>query len=207
MTDICPEIILRAAIPNDENFSPSTVKLLDSPHTANLKRIVCNVLEPVLLRLLVCKDEKLAQTPDTSCPYPEHQNREAAKLVCNNSEIKLAQIYLRHDKMNPKARSCLIIFVKGCYTDKTDDILERFRNSVTLLGIAQEKPYFYIFCYDRSMCDNTVFYSCKKIGKELKEAFSGYSEEEDICIPASVSHGSEVLFIRINRTKFSLNAG
>jgi hypothetical protein len=58
MTSICPEIIIRAVNPKDEDFGPCTVKLSASSGVANLERIICNVLEPVLLRVLVCKEEK-----------------------------------------------------------------------------------------------------------------------------------------------------
>jgi hypothetical protein len=206
MTDICPEIILRAAAPKDEDFSPSIAGLLDSPNTANLKRIVCNVLEPVLLRLLVCKDEKSAGTPDTR-PYPEHKKLRAVKSACDETRVKLAQMYIRHDKIKPKARSCLIVFIKGCYLSETDELLEMLQNSVTWLDVAQEKPYFYIFCYGLPMFQNAFGDLCKKIDRRLKEVFPGYSQEENVCIPAQVSRDSEVLFINSSGTRFSLRAG
>jgi hypothetical protein len=205
MTDICPEILIWAAAPKGESFSPSTINLLASSHVANLKRIICNVPEPVLLRLLVCKDEKDLEASD-DCPYPEHKNREAVKLACNEASGKMAQIYIRHDKINRKARSCLIIFIEGYNLNKTDELLERLQNSVTWLGIAQERPYFYIFCYGYPMNQVAIGDLCKKIDKRLKDIFPDYSKEEDVCIATQVLRNSEVLFINTNRAKFSLSA-
>jgi hypothetical protein len=204
MTDVCPEIIIRTAGPRDEDFSPSVITLSASSNVANLKNIVCNVLEPVLLRLLVCKEEKSVEKPD-DCPYPDHKNHDAVRLACGETMTKLAQIYIRHDKINPKARSCLIVFIKGSYLSKTDEVMERLQNSVKWLNIAEEKPYFYIFCYGPPECLLAVTDSCKKIDSKLKEVFPSYSKEESICIPAQVPRHSEALFIKGNGAKFSLS--
>ena len=53
MDIICPRMILRASSKKEGNV----VELLPSPNTANLQRIVCNVHEPILLRLLLLEKE------------------------------------------------------------------------------------------------------------------------------------------------------
>jgi hypothetical protein len=204
MTDVCPEIIIRAASPKDKNFSPSTVELLVTTNVANLRRIVSNVLEPVLLRLLVCREEKPAEKP-YDCPYPEHKNSEAVRLACNETTVKLAQIYLRHDKINLRARSCVVVFIEGRQLSNTNDLLERLQNSVKWLDIADEKPYFYVFHYGDPVCQNTTNDSCKRIAARMREVFPGYSQDEDICIPVSVRRDSESLIVK-HTTKFSLRA-
>jgi hypothetical protein len=204
MDNICPRMIVRSTVPNDREFNPNTIELLPSKNVANLEKIVCNVLEPVLLRLLVCKDEKSGETSD-DCPYPEHKNREAVKLACNNSEAKLAQIYIRHDRINAQSRSCVIVFVEGQYLSKTDELLERLQNSVSWLDIANERPYFYIFHYDQPAFQLTANNSCKRINAKMKKLFTGYSQDEDICIAVSVQRGSKSLIVN-HTTKFSLRA-
>jgi hypothetical protein len=190
--------------PKNREFNPNTIELLPSKNVANLEKIVCNVLESVLLRLLVCKDEKSGKTPE-DCPYPEHKNCEADKLVCNNSEAKLAQIYIRHDKVNAQSRSCVIVFVEAQYLSKTEELLERLQNSISWLDIENERPYFYIFHYGPPACQLTANNSCKRINAKMKELFTGYSQDEDICIAVSVQRGSKSLIVN-HRTKFSLIA-
>jgi hypothetical protein len=66
-------MIIEAAKQSYKESTPRTVPLASSSNVANLKRIVCNVRERVLLRVLVCKDEKVAGETDI-CSYPEHKN-------------------------------------------------------------------------------------------------------------------------------------
>jgi hypothetical protein len=162
------------------------------------------VLEPVLLRLLVCKDENITKTPD-DCPYPEHKNREATKWICNSSENKLAQIYIRHEKIAAKARSCLIIFVEGRYLGRTDELLETLLCTVSLLNIEQEKPYFYIFYYGQPVIQLTAANTCKLINNKIKEKIKIYSFDEDICIALPIRRTSESLIINHSK-KFSCSA-
>jgi hypothetical protein len=198
---LCPKMIVRAAIPKD-GVSPCIVELLPSPNTANLARIECNVLEAVLLRLLLCKDENPARAPD-DCPYPEHRNSEAVKLACDLSETKLAQMYIK--KMDGKSRSCLIVFIEGQYLSKIDELLERMQNSVAWLNIAGERPYFYIFHYGQPVFQLAANDSCKRISKRIKELFAGYSQDEDVCIMVSVRRDSKSLIIN-HFKNFSLKA-
>jgi hypothetical protein len=154
---------------------------------------------------LVCKDEKDLEASD-DCPYPKYKNSEAVTLACKNAGGKLAQIYIRHATINQKARSCLIIFIEGYNLNKTDELLERLQNSVRWLDIAQEKPCFYIFCYGQPLAQVAIGDLRKKIDRRLKEVFSNYSKEEEICIATQVSRCSEVLFINTKKAKFSLSA-
>jgi hypothetical protein len=201
---LCPKMIVRAAASKDDRFSPNIIELLPTENIANLEKIECNVLEPVLLRLLVCKDEKSVEFSDI-CPYPKHKNQDAVKLVCDNSGLRLAQIYIRLEREKSKSRSCLILFVEGQYLAKTDELIERMKNSVSWLDIEDEKPYFYIFHYGQPVFNITASNSCRRINARIKELFTGYSQDEDICIAESVRRGSKSLIV--NHTKlFSLKA-
>ena len=135
MDKICPERIVRAASKTTDGDNPSIILLLDSPYTANLERIVCNVHEPVLLRLLVCKEENSTKKPD-DCPYPDQKNRNASKRACSDSKEKLAQIYIRHEKWNVTARSCVLVFVEGKYLNDINELIKIFQNTVSWLNIA-----------------------------------------------------------------------
>jgi hypothetical protein len=207
LTDICPEKILRAGIPADREHSPSVISLVSSPNVANLKRIVCNVLEPVLLRALVCKDEKAAAGETDICPYPEHRNNNATNLTCNDCKNVLAQIYIRLDQAhcNCTLRSCIIAFVEGQYLSKTDDLLERLRCSVDWLNVKIERPYFYIFYYGQPMFLCNANNSCKSINQKIKKIFNFYSQDEDVCIVAPVGRKSESLIIN-HEKRFSCKA-
>jgi hypothetical protein len=193
-------MIVRSARPKDKEFSPSIINLLSSKNVANLERIECNVLEPILLRLLACKDEKLLETSD-DCPYPDHKNSGAVKLVCNTSEDKLAHIYIRNEKTGAESRSYVIIFVEGNYLSETDELMERLQNSVSWLDIAHERPYFYIFYYGQPQYNLTATDSCNRISERMRKLFPGYSKNENICIPASVMKRSKSLIVAMDAKK------
>jgi hypothetical protein len=200
---MCPGRIVRAAVPTAGNI-PSKISLLPSPNVANLKWIVCNVLEPVLLRMLVCKDENSAGIFD-NCPYPEHKNNAADKWTCVDSVGKLAQIYLRHNNTDQKSRSCIITFVEGQYLGKTDELLELLQNTIDWLNVKQEKPYFYIFYYGQPVNQLTANNSRHAINSKIKEIFSGYSQDEDACIIAPIRRDSECLIMKHTK-RFSFSA-
>jgi hypothetical protein len=206
LTDICPEMIVRSGKPDGEEFSPSAVPLVSSPHVANLKRIICNVYEPVLLRVLVCKDENIAGGADT-CLYPDHKNDEAIKLACNDCDNLLAQVYIRLDRPNGNRtlRSCVIAFVEGKYLSRTDDLLNRLHYSIAWLDIERERPHFYIFYYGQPMFQLNANNSRQLINNRIKEMFHIYSQEEDVCIVAPVGRYAESLIIS-HRNIFSCKA-
>jgi hypothetical protein len=201
LTDFCTERIIRASSTTADGATPNKICLLPSSNTANIQRIICNVHEPVLLRLLVCKVER--KTDD--CPYPEHRNREAVKEACRDSEKKLAQIYLRHEKFDKIARSCVVVFVEGRYLRQTDELLEIFRNTVEWLNIADERPFFHVLRYGQPQDNLTTKNVGKTLNRKLRELFEGYSKDEDNCIMVSVEKGAEPLILNHAR-KFSLRA-
>jgi hypothetical protein len=196
-------MILRAAMPSGGEFSSSTVPLVPSHNVANLRRIVCNALEPVVLRMLVCKDERVVEEID-ACSYPDHRNNEATKLACNDCKNELAQIYIRLERVND-SRSCVIAFVEGQYLSQIDDLLARLQYSVLWLDIKRERPYFYIFYYGQPMAQLATNNSSKHINDRIKEIFDFYPKEEETCIVAPVGRHSESLIIN-HRKKFSCKA-
>jgi hypothetical protein len=192
VTDFCPERIIRAASGGSEGGS--SIPLIVSPVTANLKRVICNVQEPVLLRLLACVAEK-HKNPAGVCLYPEHRNRDAHQAACNTTENKLAQIYTKPAERNTRSRSYFITFIEGQYLSKTDAVLETLHNSVKFLGVQNETPYFYIFYYGQRPVLLTANTSRKLIDNKLKDTFGGYLPDEDACIIAPVGRTAQVLFI------------
>jgi hypothetical protein len=204
LTDICPERIIRASSATTDEATSNTVELLPSSNTAYLQRIIFNVHEPVLLRLLVCKEEKNTEEPD-DCPYPGQRNREAVKKACGDTEKKLAQIYLRHEKFDKKARSCVIVFVEGEHLSQTGKLLEIFRNTVEWLKIADERPYFYVLRYGHPQDNLTTKNAGDTLNNKMRELFEGYSKDEEICHMVPVERGAKPLIINHTR-KFSIRA-
>jgi hypothetical protein len=192
-------MIVRAGKPTDREYSPCSVALASSPNVANLKRIVCNVLETVLLRMLVCKDEK-AERESGECPYPEHKNKEAFKFVCNDCGEVLAHVYMRLARScrDPALRSCIIAFVDGKYLSQTDNLLERLRGTIEWLDIERERPFFRILYYEYPILQVNSGYLCRCINRKIREMFNFYPPEEDVCTIASVMRNSESLIINHN---------
>ena len=204
MTKICPQKIIRAASITTGCATPNTIQFLESSNTANLKRIICNVPEPILLRLLVCKDEKNTEYME-ECPYPEHINTDATKKVCSDSDKKLAQIYIRHENYNNIARSCIIAFIEGKYIRETDKLLEIYQNTISWLDIAQEKPYFYVLSYGEPLFGLTTNDAKKNINIKIKEKFNEYQKGDEICNIVPVERKAEPLTINCGN-KFSIRA-
>jgi len=176
------------------------VPLLPSPNTANFKRIEFYIRNPVLLRLLVCKEENKTQTP-INCLYPDHKNSNAVNIVCN-SPNKLAHIYLRHEKMDNVARSCVIFFIDTIYLFTPNGLLKLFTDTVNWLNIAHERPYFYVILrYNEQKTIANTEYNRKIINFELRKIYDGYSKDEDICIIIPANKQAELL--RIDHTNGS----
>lgn len=170
------------------------VPLLPSSNTANLKRIVFNIHNSVLLRLLVCREENKTQIPN-NCPYPEHKNSDAVNFACT-SPNKLAHVYLRHEQMDDTARSCIIIFIEAMYLFTQDGLLKLFQDTVNWLNIAQEKPYFYVIpCYGKQQASVHTAFNSKILNMELRKVYKGYSNDEDICIVIPADIRAEILNI------------
>ena len=194
LTNICPEIIIKADTPREDNTGLRVIHLLPSPNTANLIDIVFDVRDSYLLRLLVCKEEISKEETD-NCPYPMHKNNEATRRVCIDSGKKLAHIYVRHNQINNETRSFLIAFIEGEVLSKTDEILEMLKNTVDWLNIAKERPFFYIIRYgkpDISLATNQIRMT---LTKKIKEIYSKYPDNEDPCIVLQTLHDSKSLII------------
>jgi hypothetical protein len=181
-------MIVRSGKPADEKFSPSAVPLVSSANVANLKRIVCNVQDHVLLRVLACKGERAVGKADV-CPYPDHKNNGATRLACVDCNNVLAQIYIRleHSHDNQSLRSCIIAFGEGQYLSKTDDLLQRMQYSIAWLDIEHERPHFFIFYYGQPMAQLIAKNSQKFINDRIKKLYNFYSPEEDVCIVPRLS--------------------
>jgi hypothetical protein len=181
----CP---FKIVLPNDP-----PVSLIPSINTANLDKIVFNIHVPFLLRLLLCKEEKNTQ-PLNNCPYPKHINSNAVNIACNFPN-KLAHVYLRHEQINNAERSCIIVFIETMYLFDRNGLLSLFNNTVNWLNIANEKPYFYIVRYGEPKNSVNTNFTSKVINIELKRTYSGYSNDEDICIIIPVEKHSQSLRI------------
>jgi hypothetical protein len=180
--DFCP---FKIVLPTDR-----PVSLLPSYNTANLKRIVFNIHNPVLLRVLLCKEEKNTQH-STECLYPDHRNSDAINLACNVQD-KLAHIYVRHEDINNTVRSCVIVFIEAMYLYDKDGLLNLYKNTVRFLEIANEKPYLYVLRDGASLINNTTF---KALNIEIRNYYGDHSNDEDICKIIPVEIHSELLRI------------
>jgi len=169
------------------------VSLLPSLNTANLDKIVLNIHDSFLLRLLLCKEEKNAQHI-TNCPYPKHKNSNAVNIACN-SPIKLAHVYLRHEQINNTTRSCVIVFIETMYLFDRDGLLNLYKNTVNWLNIANEKPYLYILRYGIPRSSLNTNTTCKVLNIEIKKIYRDYSNDEDICKIIPVEKHSKSLRI------------
>ena len=204
MEEICPERIIRTSSIVADGANPNVIELLYSSNTAYLERITCYILEPVLLRLLICRDAVNSDTLN-NCSYPDHRKMEATRKACE-SDKKLAQIYIRHEKINPKARSCIIIFIEGKYLHETDEIIQIFQNTVNWLNIANEKPFLHVLRYGEPQISLTTKNIGIDLNKKIRKIFAGYSDAEDICIMVSVRRGTKPLIINSQYSKFSITA-
>jgi len=175
--NICP---FKIVIPADP-----LVSFLPPPNkTANLKKIEFLIHNPVLLRLLACKEEK---TTTNDCPYPIHKNPDAVNAACRTKD-EIAHLYLRHEIIDNIARSCVVYFTDTTYLFTPDGLLELFKNTVKWLNIGHEKPYFYVILrYKEPKTAVNTEYNRKIVNRELRKIYKGYSLDEDICtvIPAN----------------------
>jgi hypothetical protein len=202
LADICPEIIIKADTPKKDDAKLRIIPLLPSSNTANLTSIVFDVRDPVLLRLLVCKEE-LSTNGTDNCLYPEHKNNEADRRVCINSEKKLAHIYVRHNQVNKETRSFVIAFIEGKNLHKIDEILTMLENTVDWLDIAKERPFFYVIRYGQPVISITTNQTRIELAKRIKGIYKGYPDNEDTCIVLSSLPDSRSLIIEHIR-KFSI---
>jgi hypothetical protein len=159
---ICPKIIVRKTDGKKDNSGNLMLKL--SSKTANLRWIRYDVLEPILFRLLLCRENKI---DSRSCPYPDYDNHMAVKKICQLEE-KLAHIYFRYEqpkKVDTNTPSCIVIFVRS-NIQHTDEIAQRLKNTVTLLSI-NEKIVFHVinFSFEKITVHSLNRHKLKKIIK------------------------------------------
>jgi hypothetical protein len=188
VADICPEKIVPSG----------SIPVLSSYRIANLKGILWNVRNPILFRMLVCKEEKILGTD--GCPYPDHINTKATKKKGCDSKDKLAHIYFRHSFIDKKARSCVVIFTEGdSLHTKIDMLFDIYQNTVNFLNIATERPYFYIIIFGDPIFDNDYNSAHKMLEHKMKTI----SQNEDIFFIIYANKNAEVLNVT-HTTKFSV---
>jgi len=182
---ICPKIIIRAS-DQQKDEKPAVIPLQPYDNTANLNYIVCNSHEPILLRLLLCKSLK-EKDDRNKCPFQDppfsgHINNDATIRICNELRDKqFTQIYFRHEKIDKKARSCVVTFIQGDSLYRADILIERFKNTVEWLQIAEEKPFYHVIYYGDPQFDNDYTKALNELDKKMREVYADYSENEDIC--------------------------
>jgi len=194
---ICPKRIVRAS-DQQQDDKPAVVSLLPYENTANLRDIVCNSHEPILIRLLVCKELKEKNNQDkcpfTDTPYTGHINIEATKKLCNEPrDKKFTQIYFRHEKMDKKARSCVVVFIEGIFLHRTDVLIEQFKNTVEWLQIAEEKPFYHVVYYGDPLFPDDYTSAEKELDEKMREKYSQYSKDEEICFIIYANKEAEIL--------------
>lgn len=183
--DICP---FKIVLPTE----PLVPLQLSPNKTADFKKIEFYIHDPVLLRLLVCKEGKINLS---DCLFPKHKNPDAAKFACN-SQDELAHIYIRHEIMNNVARSCLILFIDTMYLFTPNGLLKLFADTVNWLNIAQEKPYFCVVLrYKEPKTTVNTEYNRRIVNRELRRIYKGYSHDEDICTVYPAAKTAELLRI------------
>ena len=199
---ICPKTLVRAS-DQQQDDNPAVIPLMPHEKTANLNSIVCSSHESVLLRLTVCKELK-EESNQNKCPFADppyaiHANLTATKQICNEPTDKIfTQIYFRHEKIDKKARSCVIAFIEGDALHKTDILLEKFKNTVEWLQITEEKPFYHVVFYGDPQFGNDNTKAEKKLEEKMREQYSQYSEDEEICFLVYASKKAE--FLRVNHT-------
>lgn len=155
MADICPEKIVEAGI----------IPLIPYHYIAGLNNIVFNVNAPILLRLLTCKD---AINLNRECSYPDHINPRAVKKACHLENVGLAQIYFRHETIDPRAGSGIILFIEGIYLRDTDKLFDIYTNTLNWLNIAGEKPFLFVVCYGDPIHYNDISITRRILDQKLK---------------------------------------
>jgi len=159
------------------------------------------VHDPILLRLLVCKNTGNAGSTG-ACPYPAHANKNATKKACLNSKADLAQIYFRHVNLK-KARSCIVTFVEGITIDNTTMLYKIYQDTVNWLKIATERPYFFVVVYGDPMFYNDFTEAYIELEKKMKNL----SGKEDLFFVVQYpEHKAKDLLVNHTTTKFTIRA-
>jgi hypothetical protein len=195
MCDFCPKMIVRAARISDGS-RPYEINLEPGPETANLSKIVCNSMIPILLRLLLCgKCKKRLNISD--CPYPDHKNCATGVIECCCSKTNIASLYIARD--SSKKEHYLIVFVEGTRSGRKDDLVKILNDTMTLLNINNEHVHFYIFYYGMPVITNELNSVQNHVNKKLAPLLGSYRPNEDICTARQIRRRADSLTISGDR--------
>jgi hypothetical protein len=195
MCDFCPKMIVRAARISD-GFSPYEINLEPGPETANLNKIVCNSMIPILLRLLLCgKCKKRLDISD--CPYPGHKNSATGVIECCRSKTDIASLYIVQN--SSKNRHYLIVFVEGMRSGRKDDLVKILKDTMILLNIDNKHVHFFIFYYGPPVITNELNSVQNHVNKSFAPLLKSYRPNEDICTARQIGRKADSLTISGDR--------
>jgi hypothetical protein len=195
MCDFCPKMIVRAAHGSDGS-GPYEIIIDPGPETANLSKIVCNSMIPILLRLLLCgKRKKRLNISD--CPYPGHKNSATGVIECCHSKNDIASIYIAQDSSINE--HYLIVFVEGMRSGRKDDLVKILNDTMILLNISNEHIHFYIFYYGPPVITNELNSVQNYVNKSFASLFKSYRPHEDICTARQIGRRADSLTISGDR--------
>jgi hypothetical protein len=195
MCDFCPKMIVRAEHTSG-GFRPYEINLEPGPETANLSKIVCNSMIPILLRLLLCgKCKKRLNISD--CPYPDHKNCATSVIECCCSKTDIASLYIAQD--SSKNEHYLIVFVEGMRSGRKDDLVKILNDTMILLNINNEHVHFYIFYYGPPVITNELNSVQNHINKKFAPLLRSYRPNEDICTARQIGRKADSLTISGDR--------
>jgi hypothetical protein len=188
-------MIVRAAHSSDGS-RPYEISLKPGPETANLSKIVCNSMIPILLRLLLCgKCKKRLDISD--CPYPGHKNSATGVIECCHSKNDIASLYIAQD--SSINAHCLIVLVEGMRSGRKDDLVKILNDTIILLNISNEYIHFYIFYYGPPVIANELDSVKNHINKKFAPMLRSCRPNEDICTARQISRRADSLTISGDR--------
>jgi hypothetical protein len=195
MCDFCPKKIVRAARISG-GFKPYEIKLNPGPETANLSKIVCNSVIPILLRLLLCGKCK-KRLNISCCQYPGHKNRATGVIKCCCSKTDIASLYIAQNRS--KNEHYLIVFVEGMRSGRKDDLVKILNDTMILLNINNARVHFYIFYYGPPVITNELNSVQKYVNKIFAPLLMAYRPNEDICTARQIGRKEDSLTISGDR--------
>jgi hypothetical protein len=195
MSDFCPEMIVRVAH-TAAGFSPYEINLCPGPETANLSKIVCNSMIPILLRLLLCGKCK-ERLNISDCPYPDHKNCAASVIECCCARTDIASLYIAQDP--PKKEHYLIVFIEGMMIGRKDDLVKILNETIELLNINNEHVHFCIFYYGPPVITNELNSVQEYVNKIFAPLLASYRPNEDICTARQIQRKADSLTISGDR--------
>jgi hypothetical protein len=188
-------MIVRAAHVSDD-FRPYEINLNPGPETANLSKIVCNSMIPILLRLLLCgKCKKRLNISD--CPYPDHKNCETSVIECCCSNTDIASLYIAQN--SSKNEHYLIVFVEGMRSGRKDELVKILNDTMKLLNINNEHVHFYIFYYGLPVITNELDSVQNYVNKSFAPLLKSCKPNEVICTARQIGRKADSLTISGDR--------